>query len=259
MWVGVALPQMALHLGGFIAELGYPQNEMSPKLIPCVDVVKVKSAISFQLSGDSGVFALFVVSTILSIALPTAVYPTWIHLMYTSVFGVCGAYLRYLLSHFNKRIKDFPIGTFACNIGGTWLLAIFTCISKFGVDYYDIPTQAVLYGLSYGFCGCLTTVSTLVNEIDKLPKKQSYLYTIATCIVAQFGILLFYDVYAWTTIPESSLMPPPVNFCVGQQFLCEGLMDNLVGCPTTDRDIVICRDDNDYTTVRTETNKSFLK
>ena len=69
---------------------------------------------------------------------------------YETVFGAVGAYLRYAVSGWNTLLPAFPVGTFAANISGTWLLALFTLLSKVSVDYYDVDTQAVLFGLSTG-------------------------------------------------------------------------------------------------------------
>lgn len=60
------------------------------------------------------------------------------------------------------------MGTFLANILGTLLLAIMVLLSRFVVDYSDVSSQAVISGVVQGFCGCLTTVSTYVAELDTL-------------------------------------------------------------------------------------------
>ena len=80
---------------------------------------------------------------------------------------------------------------------GTWILAVLIIISKFIVPYNDSALQGLLYALIVGFCGCLTTVSTLVHEIDSLEIAPSYIYGIATNLVAQIGLILIYNVYAY--------------------------------------------------------------
>ena len=65
------------------------------------------------------------------------------------------------------------------------------------VPLTDPSLQGVLYALVVGFCGCLTTVSTLVHEIDSLEIIPSYVYGITTNIVAQIGLILIYNVYAY--------------------------------------------------------------
>lgn len=118
------------------------------------------------------------------IALPAFVYPTWNFLMYSAIFGVAGAYLRYRLSLYNPTFKEFPIGTFTANIFGTYVLAVLTLLSKFVVSYSDHQTMAVIFGLAYGFCGNLTTISTFVNELNTLPRKAGYAYGLVSTIVA---------------------------------------------------------------------------
>ena len=80
---------------------------------------------------------------------------------------------------------------------GTWLLAVLVVISKFIVPHTDVKLQGLLYALIIGFCGCLTTVSTLVHEIDSLEIAPSYIYGITTNLMAQIGLILFYNVYAY--------------------------------------------------------------
>ena len=90
-----------------------------------------------------------------------------------------------------------------------------------------MPVQAVLFGLSTGFCGCLTTVSTFVSEIDKLPKKHSYIYGISSELVAQFGIIMILNVYSAVSIPSYTLGVNTTNFCYASQDLCQTFLTNI--------------------------------
>ena len=146
------------------------------------------------------------------------------------MLGIAGAYLRYLFSPLNKIYRSFPLGTFIVNVLGTWIAAMITTISKFGVEYYDISTQAVLYGILVGFCGCLTTVSTFVAELDDLPAASSYSYSLYSNAAAQFGIIFIYNVYAYGTVPQSSVIMTPIDLCSASENLCGNLLDKL-GCP----------------------------
>jgi hypothetical protein len=87
-----------------------------------------------------GVLALiFVISTLLVTVVPICGSPERIHLMYSALFGFVGAYMRYTLSKLNPLTPSFPIGTFIANIFGTWVLAVIVVLSKFVVDYHDLP------------------------------------------------------------------------------------------------------------------------
>ncbi|KAG6811315.1 hypothetical protein H0H92_008027 [Tricholoma furcatifolium] len=84
------------------------------------------------------------------------------------LFAFPGTLTRYLLSvHFNTLLKTMPLGTFVANSFGTALLG--------GFDALQNKTHAVspyacslIQGLSDGYCGCLTTVSTFAVEIRGL-------------------------------------------------------------------------------------------
>jgi fluoride exporter len=137
----------------------------------------------------------FLVSLILVIVLPLVLDNSWVFLTYTALLGIVGAYMRYFLSFLNPWNSDFPLGTFIANIVGTWFLALLTVLAKFNVSYSDHHIQAVLFALSYGFCGNLTTISTFVNELNNLPRKAGYIYGIVSTIVAQIGIICILNVY----------------------------------------------------------------
>jgi fluoride ion exporter CrcB/FEX len=186
--------------------------------------------------------ALYVVCTVLVIVLPVVF--DWVHLTYTATFGAVGAYLRYLLSFLNPKIKDFPIGTFIANVLGSWLIALWTMLAKFEVPYHRHDYNAVLYGLSAGFCGCLTTISTFVNEIDVLPRKRMYLYGLSSFIAAQVGIILIFDIYAYKVVDDDEVMPDTMDFCKSYHDLCTDLLAHLE-CPDEYSTAISCTDGDD--------------
>lgn len=94
LWIGVALPLMALHLGYFVAELLQgtctgPTNESVNTIENNTSVVSCSCTLQEIL-----VFVVFLLTSSLTILLPTLVFPTWIHITYTAVLGIAGAYLR---------------------------------------------------------------------------------------------------------------------------------------------------------------------
>ena len=97
-----------------------------------------------------------------------------------------GALVRYLFSKVNSRAA-LPVGTLMANLLGAFLIGYF---------YNHIQDKQLYSILATGFCGGLTTFSTLNDELQRLlrDKKVFYSYLTLTYIgglVAIFlGILL---------------------------------------------------------------------
>ena len=143
-------------------------------------------------------------------ALIAAPVPTgWESLTLATMLGSVGAYLRYRLAPLNKPLSasqhkerlhggiarllgggHFPLGTFIVNVLGTWILAVVTVLASTVVSQVDTAVQALLFGLSVGFCGCFTTMSTFALELHRLPLGPAYLYCVLSFAVAQLGWLL---------------------------------------------------------------------
>ena len=97
-----------------------------------------------------------------------------------------GALVRYFFSSFNQAYK-LPIGTLIANLLGCFFI---------GLCYNYVESKEVYLILATGFCGGLTTFSTLNEELQRLlsDKKVFYSYFLLTYLgglVAIFlGILL---------------------------------------------------------------------
>ncbi len=63
----------------------------------------------------------------------------------------------------------------------------------------------------------------------------------------QLGIFLIYNIYAYTLVRPSVVMPKPINLCEETQRYCDSLLNN-IGCPTNSQQNVACTDFNDYKT-----------
>jgi fluoride ion exporter CrcB/FEX len=103
---------------------------------------------------------------------------------FAMLFAPCGTLIRYKLSKFNVPVPEgaqrsgirklfprtFPVGTFVANISGTAILASLFVIARtasINVDgsVADSYPCSLISAAENGFCGCLTTISTLCWEL----------------------------------------------------------------------------------------------
>ena len=107
-------------------------------------------------------------------------------IVYLSMACGLGALVRYFFSSVNQDSK-WPLGTLIANLLGCFLI---------GLCYNHVESKEVYLILATGFCGGLTTFSTLNDELQRLlsDKKVFYSYFLLTYLgglVAIFlGILL---------------------------------------------------------------------
>ncbi|KAK9452301.1 CrcB-like protein-domain-containing protein [Limtongia smithiae] len=115
--------------------------------------------------------------------------------LFALVFGPVGTISRWLLSRYlNPLFPSFPLGTFTANIIGTALLGIFAVIQQ----HVESRTSCqILQGLMDGYCGCLTTVSTFVLELQTLRRKHSWQYASASVVCGVLIMCLTIGVDHW--------------------------------------------------------------
>ncbi len=98
--------------------------------------------------------------------------------LFALIFAPLGCLFRFYFSlYLNPQLPSFPLGTFGVNMLGTALLSLFFDLQHSPLDH-GIGCE-ILQGFMDGFCGCLTTVSTWVAELNALGKKrkgQAYIY-----------------------------------------------------------------------------------
>ncbi|CAF9940786.1 hypothetical protein IMSHALPRED_002170 [Imshaugia aleurites] len=117
--------------------------------------------------------------------------------LFALIFAPLGCLLRFYASlHLNGKIKSFPLGTFAVNIFGTMMEAIFLDLQRVPVG--GMVGCQVLQGMSDGFCGCLTTVSTWVAELTGLRLKHAYFYGLMSVGVALGLMVIIVGSLQWT-------------------------------------------------------------
>jgi len=130
-------------------------------------------------------------------------------LVFAIVFAPLGTIVRYWLSiTLNRRIKSFPIGTFTANMLGTAFLAMAYDLQHANLQGNVVGGSIigcqVLQGITEGFCGCLTTVSTWVAELRSLRKKHAYLYGVTSISIGLSLMVVIMGALQWT----SELRPP---------------------------------------------------
>lgn len=117
--------------------------------------------------------------------------------LFALVFAPPGCLLRFYASlHLNGKIKSFPLGTFAVNIFGTMMEAIFLDLQRMPIG--GMVGCQILQGMSDGFCGCLTTVSTWVVELTGLRLRHAYFYGLMSVGVALGMMVIITGSLQWT-------------------------------------------------------------
>lgn len=106
-----------------------------------------------------------------------------------------GCLLRFYASaKLNGLVPAFPLGTFAVNMFGTAVEGMcydlqHVALGALGGVGGGIVGCQVLQGVMDGFCGCLTTVSTWVAELNGLQRKHGWAYAFAS-IMGGLGLML---------------------------------------------------------------------
>ncbi|KAF2216470.1 hypothetical protein CERZMDRAFT_109354 [Cercospora zeae-maydis SCOH1-5] len=209
--LGVMLSTVALSLGGFY--VGTHTALALDRITPSLSVRVVRKILNptFVVLG----WGCWAGATIMA-ALPPdrpggpasrgpRVNETWRgEVIFALVFAPLGALLRYYISlHMNGLIKWFPLGTFAVNMFGTAVEGMCYDIQHVGVGVMGqiggggVGCQ-VVQGVMDGFCGCLTTVSTWVAEINGLKRKHGYVYALASLAGGLSLMVMIMGSVRWT-------------------------------------------------------------
>jgi len=116
------------------------------------------------------------------------------------VFSPPGCLLRFYVSkHMNARIAAFPLGTFLVNMFGTALLGMaFDLQHASRIGATNSASCTVLQGIMEGFCGCLTTVSTWVAELQGLRRKHAWIYGLVSVGVGLGLMVIIMGSMGWT-------------------------------------------------------------
>ncbi|KAK2798987.1 hypothetical protein FQN51_007215 [Onygenales sp. PD_10] len=137
--------------------------------------------------------------------------------LFAIVFAPLGCLTRFYVSLWlNARVPRFPLGTFVVNVLGTMVLGMCFDLQRasgvVGSSSLDASGAAgavavtvaqltgcqVLQGVMDGFCGCMTTVSTWVAELDSLEHKHAYIYGIVSVGVSLAALVVIVGSMRWT-------------------------------------------------------------
>ncbi|KAL7918324.1 CrcB-like domain-containing protein [Trichoderma austrokoningii] len=112
-------------------------------------------------------------------------------ILFALVFAPLGCLGRFYLSiYLNGKIASFPLGTFTANIFGTAMLGMSWDIAHARIG--GLAGCQVLQGIEDGFCGCLTTISTWVAELNSLGRRHSYIYgfsSVGTALAVMIAVM----------------------------------------------------------------------
>ena len=118
--------------------------------------------------------------------------------LFSLVFAPLGCLARFHVSLLlNTRLPAFPLGTFVINVGGTAVLGMCYDLQHSHIGDTVIACQ-ILVGVMEGFCGCITTVSTWVLEMDTLRARHAYIYGLSSVTVAISFLVVIIGSLAWT-------------------------------------------------------------
>ncbi|RCH77801.1 hypothetical protein CU098_005127, partial [Rhizopus stolonifer] len=87
--------------------------------------------------------------------------------------------------------------TFIANIFGTIVLSILVLLQS-GAVSPAISSCEVIQALADGFCGCLTTISTFMVELNTLGIWDGYVYGISSVVVAQCFVFVILGSFIWS-------------------------------------------------------------
>ena len=122
---------------------------------------------------------------------------TWMAVL----FGPLGSYLRYRLSFYNykggPRWDWLPTGTLIANMMGVAVVfGLEAVVLKASLGYWGL---LIVSALQAGFCGALTTVSTLVMELVKTSEVFPDSFTVYVYGALTFvgGVIIALAVFGW--------------------------------------------------------------
>lgn len=192
-FLSVVIAQLGVSIFGF--SMGKNIIELLDSRLPKL-TKKAYQRIEFA-SMSIGV-ATYITSIVLA-----GVLKSWRSWMFSIIFAPPGALIRFYMSkYFNARIRNFPLGTFIINVGGTLVLSCLYIVGRGrrgdGRILTSIIGCQIVTGLDDGFCGALTTISTFVVELCALKTYSSYRYGLVSIAVSFSLVVITLGAYQWS-------------------------------------------------------------
>jgi fluoride ion exporter CrcB/FEX len=136
---------------------------------------------------------------LLAVLLPTGQYT---YLIYSVIFAPFGSLTRYALSILFNFNTNFPLGTLLANIIGSYIYLGMVAINEYVYTLSLLESQ-IITSIIQGYCGCLTTVSTFILELDTIAKrKYIYAYFVLTVLPIQIVYIILGDVFSLLCSPS---------------------------------------------------------
>ena len=112
--------------------------------------------------------------------------------------GGIGSSIRYIITKYStKNYISFPLGTSISNLIGCLIIGLLIAY----YDKNDIPKSDTFIFVSMGFCGGLTTFSSLMLDILYLIKSENFLYLLTylslNFIVGFFFVYIGFLIFRW--------------------------------------------------------------
>lgn len=186
--VHTAVSLSALKVGAHIA---LALESITPTL-PFKTIRKILDPLTVFLGFGSWIGAMFLTAFPLQ--------PYWRgRVTYALAFAPLGCLLRFYASkNLNPLIPSFPLGTFAVNIFGTIILGMCFDLQHSMAIAEDIMSCQVLQGVMEGFCGCTTTVSTWVAELNGLRRGHAYVYGLTSVAAGVLFLIVIMGTLQWS-------------------------------------------------------------
>lgn len=100
--------------------------------------------------------------------------------------GMLGGFVRYLISKWLPASPDFPWGTLVVNYLGIFCLVYLVK----GYLVYKGTSKGLVLALGTGFCGGLTTFSSLIVDVDRLMSTERYVSLVIYLVLSVGGGLV---------------------------------------------------------------------
>ena len=132
---------------------------------------------------------------------PITILNSPLFLLFFTFSSMLGAICRYFIGFWfnDPNSRYFPqFGTFLSNMIACILLSVSTFNNENPeIDnshlYYDGVYNSLIISIQFGFCGCLSTISTFIAEVCTIKFHQSIIYIIASTVVAQVLIFILIE------------------------------------------------------------------